>query len=229
VDPPPVTPVTPVVVEPVKITAADIPAPVTFKGKFLEAWKWNDNLGENILVTSYVAPYAEKVQNTEGEVEQTAEIHAVHYVKKDGSYVHVWVLDEAEKACMFDITCDFIPGSTTITDLDKDGLAETKVQYAMACRSDVSPSTMKLVMVENGLKYSLRGSMWLPYDPELKYTVTEQNVNLENSPKLKDEMDELVRTFGRYETEKEFAAAPPPFLAYARGEWLKYVKEKLGE
>jgi len=228
-DNPPVTTFTPGNIEPLKITAAEIPATVTYKGRLLEAWKWNDQLGENFLVTSYVAPYAEKVQQTEGELEQSAAIHAVHFAKKGNDYLHIWVMDKTEKACPFDITLEFIPGSVTVTDLDKDGLAETKIQYAFACRSDVSPSTMKLIMYENGLKYSLQGSMWLPYSPELQYTVTEENVNLEGAAKLKDEMDELVRTFGRYETEREFAAAPPEFLVYARREWLKYVKEKLGE
>lgn len=134
-----------------------------------------------------------------------------------------------KKYCPVDVTCNFIPGSTAVTDLDKDGIAETKVQYSVACRGDVSPATMKMIMYENGVKYTLRGNMWLAYSPDFKYTVTEKDVNMESSPKLKEESDEMLRSFGRYETEKEFAAAPPEFLPYARREWLKYNKEKMGE
>jgi hypothetical protein len=226
-DTPPTNTIPVAAISPIKITAADIPATIKVKGKVQEAWKWTDNLGENILITSAVAPHDEK--DADGNEAQSAEIHAFHYAKKDGDYTQVWVMSDAEKSCPVDITCDFIPGSITITDLDKNGIAETKVQYSLACRGDVSPATMKLIMYENGVKYALRGNMWLPYSPEFKYTVTEKDVNLEGSPKLKEESDEMLRSFGRYETEKEFGTAPPEFLSYARSEWLKYNKEKMGE
>jgi hypothetical protein len=219
----------PVSIAPLKITAAEIPTAIKIKGKIQEAWKWTDNLGENILITARVDPYDDKGKNEYGEEGQTAELHAVHYAKKGTDYTPVWKMDDMEKSCPFDITCDFIPGSATITDIDKDGIAETKIQYSLACRSDVSPATMKLLLFENGVRYDLKGNRWLPYSPEFKFTVTEKDVNLESSPKLKDQSDEMLRTFGRYETEKGFAAAPPEFLAYARSEWLKYVKEKMGE
>jgi len=216
-------------IKPVQITAAKLPSTLKFKGKVQEAWQWKDKLGDNILITSFVEPYDDKNKNEYGEEAKTAELYAFHYVKKDGDYTLLWKISDAVKACDFDITCEFMKGGTTVTDLDKNGVAETKIQYAVACRSDVSPSYMKLIMHEDTVKYTLRGNMWLSYSPEFKYEVTEQNVDLEKSPKLKNEMEELLRTFGRYETEKEFAGAPAAFLPYARNEWLKYSKEKIGE
>jgi len=138
-------------------------------------------------------------------------------------------MNEVVKTCPFDITCNFVPGAITVTDLDKDGIAETKVQYIIACRSDVSPAIMKLALYENGTKYTLTGNTWVPYSPEFKFDVTEANVNMEKQPKLKDETEEMLRGFGRYESEKDFASAPASFLPYARTEWIKYVKEKMGE
>jgi len=222
----PPTNAAPVSIVPVKITAADIPASINVKGTVQEVWKWNDNLGENLLITAAVVPHDEK--SKDGEEGQSAEIHAFHYAKKDGDYTQVWMMNDAEKLCPVDITCDFIPGSATVTDLDKDGIAEIKVQYSIACRGDVSPATMKLIMYENGIKHALRGNMWIAYSPGLTFRVTEKDVNLETASAIKDE-DELLRTFGRYENEKEFASAPPEFLTYARSEWLKYAKEKMGE
>ena len=55
-------------ITPVKMAIAEIPASITIKGKALEAWKWNDKLGENILITSADAPHDEKDKN--GEVAQ---------------------------------------------------------------------------------------------------------------------------------------------------------------
>ena len=212
---------------PVKMAVADIPASITIKGKAMEAWKWNDKLGENILITSADAPHDEK--DKDGEVAQSAAIRAYHYAKKEGDFEQIWFINDDVTSCPVDVTCEFIPGSATVTDLDKNGIAEIKVQYALACRGDVSPATMKLILYENGVKYALKGSRWLTYSPDFKYTVTEKDVNLESSPKLKDEMEEMLRTFGRYESEKEFVTAPPEFLPFARSEWLKYSKESIGD
>ena len=218
-----------ITITPVKITAADIPAVIKVKGKMQEAWKWNDELGENILITSYVAPHPDKGKNEYGEEGETAEIHAYHYTNKDVGYTLVWQLDDAEKSCPYDITCGFIPGSATITDMDKDGMAEVKVQYSLACRSDVSPAAMKLNIHEGNEQHVLSGLMWLKSSPEDKFTVTEKDANLETLSGYNKTDGEYMKTFGRYKSESPFSGAPPEFLSYARSEWIKYVIEKMGE
>jgi hypothetical protein len=224
---PPVKPV--MDIEPQKLGAADVPPETKFKGKLQEAWKWTDEAGDNILVISSVAPYDDKGKNEYGEEGQTAEAYAIHYAKKMGNFRAVATEKITERSCPFDITCAFIPGSTTITDLDKDGIAEIKLQYLQACRSDVSPATMKLVIYEDGTKYGLTGSSWIPYSPEFKFSVTEKDANLASLPPVKDETEKMLREFGRYQHEKEFEKAPPEFITYARKEWLKHVMEKMGE
>lgn len=218
-----------VMTSPEKIAVTDIPAELKITGKAQEAWKWTDKMGENILVTSMVEPYDDTEKNEFDEEGQTAELHASLFVKKEDKYQNLWMMNDKEKACPFDITCAFIPNSTTITDLDKNGFAEIKVQYRLACRSDVSPAAMKLMMWENNKTYDLTGLTWVEDEENVKFDITPENVNLENTPKLKDEVAELIRTFGKYQTEKSFAAAPAEFLTYARNEWLKFVKEKIGE
>lgn len=201
-----------VIISTTKLAVTDIPASIKIKGQVQDAWKWNDNMGENIFIISAVAPYDDRDEKY-GEDGQTAEIYAYHYyAKKEAGYAEVWMLKEEEKECGFDITCGFIPGSTSVTDLDKDGIAELKVQYIKACRSDVSPAVMKLALFESGTKYTLTGNTWIPYSPEFPFNVTGENVNLEKLPKLKDETEEMLRSFGRYENEKNFASAPGAFL-----------------
>ncbi|MEO6612454.1 MAG: hypothetical protein ABIT05_06935 [Chitinophagaceae bacterium] len=212
-----------------KLSITDIPSQVKIKGQLQEAWKWNDNLGENIFITSYVLPYDDKRKDEFGEQGQSAELHAVHYAKKDDGYKEVWAMNEEERSCPLDLTINFVPGSITVTDLDRDGIAETKIQYIRACRGDVSPALMKLALYENGKKYALTGSTWVPYSAESRFTVTEADVNLEKLPNVEDDTEAIPRSFGRYETEKDFASAPASFLPYARAEWLKYAKEKIGE
>lgn len=217
-------PVTTTKIEPVKGTAADIPASLQLKGKVEEVWKWQDNLGENLLVLTLVAPYDDKQKNQYGEEGQTAELHAFHYAGKDGDYRQVWMINDGEKACPFDITCEFVKDAVTITDLDADGLAETKIQYRTACRSDVSPASLKLIMHEGTEKYTLRGLTWYGME-DAAFDITENNACLETLPGYKGTADEWAKTFGRYESEKEFAKAPPEFLSHARYHWIRFVKE----
>jgi len=212
-------------IQPVKITAAQVPVSIKYNGKLNEAWQWSDKLGENILITSFTAPYDDKEKNEYGEEGQSAGLHASQYVKKEGSYTLLWNIDDGEKSCPFDITCSFIKDATAVTDLDKDGLAETTVLYRLSCRSDVSPSVMKLILYEGSEKYFLQGLSWIKASEEDKFTVTETDANLETLPGYKKTEGEYMKTFGRYESEKGFAGAPAEFLTYARQTWMKFVKE----
>lgn len=214
-----------VVVSAVAITAEQIPASAKYEGKLHEAWQWTDKSGDNILITTFIEPYADKGKNEYGEEGWTAVLNAGLYVKKEGDYQLLWKTNDGEKSCPFDITCKFINGATTITDLDNDGVAEATIQYRLACRSDVSPAEMKLIMYEGTDKYLLQGLSWLKTSPEDSFTVTESTANLETLPGYNKTEEEYMKTFGRYESEKGFADAPPQFLAYARRQWMKFVKE----
>lgn len=209
------------------ITAGQIPASISIKGELQEAWQWTDRTGENILITSYIKAYDDKEKNEYGEEGQTAELHAAQYLRSGDQYNLIWTNDEVEKSCPFDITCEFIKGATTITDLDKDGMAETSIQYRLACRSDVSPAEMKLVMHEGSARFMLKGLSWLKSSPEDSLSVTEKDANLETLAGYKKSEDEYMKTFGRYESEKEFERTPPEFLDHARKQWMKFVVERM--
>lgn len=213
-------------IKPEKIGRSQIPQKIKFKGRLEEAWRWNDRLGSNILLLSTVPAFETMKRDAEtNEIVYTAELHAFHYIKKDSGFSLLWKISDAVKECPFDLVAEFIVGSTTISDLDEDGLAETIVQYKLACRSDVSPAQMKLIMHEDTLKYALRGTMWVKASEEDRFTVTEENMNLENWKDYRGTDEEWEKLFGRYQSEKDFLSASPAFLHFARRQWLKYVKE----
>lgn len=207
-----------------KIASNEVPKNIKFRGLLGEAWKWKDKLGENILIASLIAPYRSK-KFIENDDEKTSHLYAYHYIIKDTSYKLLWLLTDAVNNCPFDITLEFINNSFTITDLDNDSIAETKLQYKIVCRSDVSPAGMKLIMHEDSVKYALRGYMWLKQSEGHEFAITEKDISLENLPKPKDEWEQYSQVAGRYETDKDFKKAPPPFLRFARKEWLKHAKE----
>lgn len=211
-------------IEPVRGTTADIPSGIKVRGSVYEVWKWNDSLGENLLITTIVAPYNDKEKNENGEEGQTAELHAFHYARKNDDYQLVWMMNDKEKACPFDITCEFIKDAISVTDLDANNIAETTILYRITCRSDVSPATMKLIMHQGSGKYALRGLTWYGMG-EIPFEITAANANLEKLSGYKGTDDDIFKTFGRYESEKEFDGAPPAFISYARNQWVRFVKE----
>lgn len=212
-------------IEAVKGSKSDIPENIKMKGTLQEVWKWKDKLGENLLITTLVEPYSDKRVNEFGETGNTSELFAFHYTKTgEVPYKQLWMMTDGVTSCPFDITCDFIKNSIKVTDLDNDGTAETTLQYKLACRSDVSPSNMKLIMHEGVDKYALRGLMWYGM-PETDFEVTADNANLETLPGYKKGGDDFVKEMGRYTSEKDFVSAPPPFLQYARKQWIYFIKE----
>lgn len=214
--------------KPKKIMADELPAEVSVSGIFNEAWRWVDSLGENLFILSHQIK-KEDAKDAPGEKVQTGTAYTAHYLKKEGKYRSFRSSNNDEQACVFDLVCDFIPGSTTITDLDNNGFAEIKIQLIKACRSDLSPATMHLVMREKEVSYVLIGTTWVPFNEDMNFNLTAGNLNLDGNKKSDDELEEIERTMGKYIGEYQFANAPPQFLQYARQEWLKYVKEKTGE
>jgi hypothetical protein len=208
-----------------QLKAGQLPTGIRYRGTLTEAYEWKDSLGKNLLILSNLAPYASAGDDPDA---MTSELFAVHYNFRDTGYQVRWRLNDLVKECPLDMNLNFIKGSTSITDLDKDGVAETTVQYRLACRGDVSPSAMKLIMHEDSAKFALRGTMWLDgAAPDTKFTITTATANLSKQPKPKEEFDAYLQSFGRYENENEFKSAPPQFLQYARKRWVQFAKESL--
>ncbi len=208
-----------------QIKAADIPATIKFKGTLYQAWQWQDSLGDNLLITSQVAPTTST--NADDEEGATASLHAFHYVKNNEEYKLLWQIHDSMDDCPVDIACQYID-SVQITDLNNNGIVETSVVYKTACRGDVSPAYMKVIMHEDSVKYALRGNMWVQQNVTDSFTLTTDNVNLATQPKGGSEYEALIRLDGRYENENDFKTAPPAFLPFAKQLWLKNAIEKLG-
>lgn len=138
----------------ISLSKSQLPGGVRFKGKVEQALKWTDKLGENILIMATFGPYKDENKDMPGEEAKTIELFSFHFIKKDTGWKLLWKITDAEKACAFDITAEFLKAGTRVTDLDNDGIAETTIQYKLSCRSDVSPAYMKVIMHEGESKYT---------------------------------------------------------------------------
>lgn len=178
-----------------EMAANEIPAGITYPGALLEARRWTDANGKNTLVVSREGPFKDGAEDGERGVK----MHAFLYVERGGKQEQIWTLFDEERKCPFDLYIGLLPGSTTVTDLDADGQSEITLIYRKTCRSDVSPSTMKVILREGKDKYALRGVM----------CSTE-----EKSPEA---------PFCKYESESDFPSAPPAFLSHAKSQWRTFV------
>jgi hypothetical protein len=220
---------------PQPVVLADIPAKLRLPGQLQEAWRWTDANGENLLVVfrtvssskqqlAMPSPDSSAVEDMQ-DFERTARIAARQYVRQSSQavYQELWRLQDAVTACALDMTLRLQPHSTAITDLDHNGRSETTLVYALACRGDISGADLKLIMRAGAAKYALRGSSIVQYD-----SIPAQQRQPANPcclEKFSAAQREQDNTEGYYQTEAEFQAAPPAFLAFARQHWQKFSIE----
>ncbi len=174
---------------------SDLPAG-QLTGTAVDGMRWKDVLGENLLIVSQTGAIPSKKKDEEDR--RDAELYAYHFIRKGGAWRLLWKVQDFERDCPFDLYAGLLPGSLALTDLDRDGTAETSFLYKLTCRSDVSPSVLKLIMHEGDKKLALRGNTVVP--PE------SNDDNMKPDP--------------------AFASAPPEFEVYAVKRWTEFVVEK---
>jgi len=124
-------------------------------GKFVNKRVWQDANGENVALFT----------QTENE------LFLYHYLINSDTVKLLRKIYDFERDCQFDLIIEFIENSITVTDLDNNNLGEITFAYKQSCFSDVSPLGLKLIMLENGNKYIIRGTTEIDMD-ELKIAST---------------------------------------------------------
>jgi hypothetical protein len=209
-----------------KLSINELPTTISFKGELIEALTWNDNNGKNIFISYSIGPILR--EQDYGEPWVSKEIFADQYVIKDSAMNLLWHITDFKRDCPMHVEVEFIPNSTSITDLDSNGITETTIAYKYACRSDVSLAEMKVLMHENNNKYSLRGHTliraWRPYNT---MDFTNYEYNLEKAVQNISYTDDFAKYNGRYTNTRDFDNTPHQFLDYAIEIWKKHVEEKI--
>ncbi|MBX7240683.1 MAG: hypothetical protein K1X92_02960 [Bacteroidia bacterium] len=176
-----------------------IPSGISVKGKITDGACWIDKNGENVLVVSIVEPFPTGKTNKDEPQDMEAELYASCFIKKENSWTELWKIQDYVRECPLDIQCDFVPGALTVTDLDGNNTGESMLIYRLACRSDVSPSTQKLIMHEGPVKLALRGTT---------------TIDIEGAKEQ-----------GSYKKDDAWKQVAPQLLTYAETQWKKFEKE----
>lgn len=206
------------------LTKEIIPKNIIVSGKLIEAKQWEDLEGENILIISRFRPKTKPLPDNPGQSTESTFLFINHYVKKGPSYNLVWSYRDSVMDCLFDLWIGPIDNSTTITDLNSDNNTEITIVYSYTCRSDVSPSKMKVILHNKGNTYCLKGTMYSTYIiGELDKKTFEYNLMKIERSKNENLTEKLKIQMGRYENEDDFASAPKVFLEYCRNEWKQFM------
>lgn len=155
---------------------------------------WTDFVRENHLVATITES---KGKTVNGEATKSGLIRVEHWIKDgdlDGEWKMLEDYEERVNDCAFDLTLAVKRGEWSLSNLDDDGYAEATFAWSAGCRSDVSPITHKVLMIEDGKKYVLRGQTreW---------------------PSRTDPVG------GEFKADAAFAKAPEGFLKHAERAW----------
>ena len=170
----------------------EIPKSIDFKGTVVEALKWTDANGENILiqtVTGYFTWKDYEENSKDYMFQDKAELYAYLYVKSNAEqeYKKKWRVYDYIECYGVDMFIGFVPKATTITDLDNDGISEIAIPYVSMCRGGMDPGILKIIMFEENTKYALRGSTMIMCGREAPYGGEyEASSNLEQKPSFND-------------------------------------------
>ena len=179
----------------------DLPSGVKYEGNIFSGKRWSDKNGENIIILTTTKLHSSGKKGYDDEYERSKELFAYQYIKKSDGWSQLWKVNDFIASCPVDVTLEFVEGTLRVTDINNNGIGETTFLYKMACRGDVSPCDMKLIMHEGETKYALRGQMRLFVDGGWHG--------------------------GDYKIDKSFDDAPSGFLDLAKEMWYKFKTEKL--
>ncbi|MBN2891710.1 MAG: hypothetical protein JXL97_07575 [Bacteroidales bacterium] len=136
------------------------------KGALQYGYKWKDKAGYNLLIFTRATAFKQwEDADYDGMGDNFVYLKVYHFSGTEESYSLVRLVQDGEtEGCgdpPFAIDCDFYDKSISITDLDKDGYAEATFMYYILCASEITPVPTKLIMIENGEKYAIRGDSYL--------------------------------------------------------------------
>lgn len=191
-------------IKPLNIT--QLPQNIKYEGILRNAISWTDNTGDNIVITTETGSYQNKKIKHEMDGAD-AEVFAYLYQIKSDSIIQRWKVYDFVADCPLDIEASFVKNTLQVTDLDNNGIAEVWLMYYTACRGDVSPLTLKIIMYEGKQKYAIRG--------------------LSKVFEGTDDKGVAHYAGGGYKYDEAFTNGPKEFLDFAKKLWKKNITPSL--
>ncbi len=127
--------------------ATPLPAGVKPKGtQVREVWTWTNPDGAPGYLVLSVTSNAKTVSR---------QLYAQIYGGKQPRELRL--VKDGLSNCKLDLVANFLAGSVSIEDIDGDGTPEIAFAYDVVCSATADPVPRKLIILEGGAKYALRG------------------------------------------------------------------------
>lgn len=127
-----------------------------------------------------------------GFIPVSRELEVRHYVRQDTGLQLLRKVFDFTRDCGFDNMAYFRKASLGAMDVDENGVGELSFAYMLGCTSDLSPQTLKLLVLENGEKYIIRGNTRFPPEVGMDDIGGDKEVDpsvLEATKAIQDHMD----------------------------------------
>lgn len=181
-----------------KLEKKSISKSIQYTGNIVQAVRWTDNTGDNILILTLLDKTQSK--NAPDDGYSDGALYAYHYLLSGDSAKQTWRVYDYVKECPVDMLLYFVDKTFAVTDLNKDGKAEVWVMYKVSCQGDVSPIPMKIIMYQDNKKFAVRGTT-----------------------RVKVSANEYMG--GEYSFDEAFKNAPKEFQQYAEKLWKLHKEE----
>lgn len=119
----------------------------------------NDKKGQNLLLLTSKESISQ-IMPTKGSNEKI-DLKATYYNKVNDKWVQEWNIKDGVDCPGVDFSAKFLIKNMTVTDLNKDGLAEITVPYKMFCGGGVDSEIIKIIMRQENKKLALRGLSYI--------------------------------------------------------------------
>jgi hypothetical protein len=186
-----------------KVTSLDkksIPSSIKYSGHIVHAARYTDNEGDHIVITTETGIVDIKSKDPNEDGFRKGDLYAYSYNIKNNIPTLSWQIHDLSGDCPVDPKASYVPKAFAVTDLNNDGKAEVWLMYSVACRGDVSPASMKIIMHEGAKKFAVRGESLVKLSPKETYG-------------------------GKYTMDEAFKTGPRAFLTYAALLWQMNNKE----
>jgi hypothetical protein len=185
-----------------QLTKSTLPKDIKYSGNIVQAVRWTDSTGNNIVLLTKDDKVQSKNALDEGYSE--AALYAYHFLVSDNITRQTWRLYDYVKECPVDLFLDYVNKTFAVTDLNKDGKAEIWLMYKVSCQGDVSPIPMKIIMYEDDKKHAVRGTT------QVQVSGTE-------------------KAGGEFSFDEPFKKASSAFREYAEKLWKRHKVETWGQ
>jgi hypothetical protein len=127
----------------------------------VEARQVQDVDGRHILVLSRSEGPSREMPDPERN--ERFELLATYYGETPSGWKQSWTIKDGVDCPGLDGEAQFLRKGVTVTDLDRNGIAEVTVAYSTFCGGGVDPSVLKVILRQGETKLALRGETELRF------------------------------------------------------------------